>query len=114
MHKYVFDVNDGDSSEWDDEDLECEGPVAIERHARRLLAEAGARQIARGSEALPATVVVTEEDGAIIMSAHGWLNGNVRVLWSQRRPRDRSVRAHVRGILLKLVHGISKAEKAEN
>ncbi|GEO99942.1 hypothetical protein [Methylobacterium haplocladii] len=82
MPKYVYDLNEGDSSEWEDEDLECEGRIQIEHHARRLLNEAGARQAARGSASLPSTVVVYEENGEIIMSAHGWPGGKVRVLWA--------------------------------
>ncbi|MCE4226536.1 hypothetical protein HCU64_22595 [Methylobacterium sp. C25] len=81
MQHYVFDVNEGDSSDWDDEEFDCEGRVSIEHHARKLINEAGARQIARGSAALAATVIVYGENGSIIMSAHGWRNGDVRVRW---------------------------------
>ncbi|WP_373322262.1 DUF6894 family protein [Methylobacterium thuringiense] len=83
MPRYIFDVNEGDSSEWNDEDFECGSRADIEQHARRLIEEAGARQAARGSGSLPSTVVVYEEDGEIVMSAHGWATGSVRVLWAR-------------------------------
>jgi hypothetical protein len=112
MPNYVFDVNEGDSSAWEDEVRDCEGRVAVEHHARKLLAEAGTRQIARGSETLPATVVVCREDGTIVMSAHGWLNGTVRVLWGTTEQRDRVVRKHVEGVLLKLVAQTNETDEA--
>ncbi|TXN24508.1 hypothetical protein [Methylobacterium sp. WL9] len=84
MPTYVYDLNEGDTSDWEDEDLECEGRGEIEEHARRLLDEAGVRQAARGSASLPSTVVVYQENGLVVMSAHGWSGRTARILWSRR------------------------------
>ncbi|TXN21773.1 MULTISPECIES: hypothetical protein [Methylobacterium] len=106
-------MNEGDDAEWEDEDLECKDRSEIERHALMLIEEACTRQAVRGAESLPSTVVVYEENGGIIMSAHGWLKGAVRVRWESdlqpRRQYDPSRRHIAAALQLRCVSQIEPA-----
>ncbi|GEP11095.1 hypothetical protein [Methylobacterium gnaphalii] len=81
MPRFIFDVHDDGPAEWGDESLEGAGRNEIERRARELIAEAQARQVARGSQCVTTTVYVYHEGDAIVLTAYGRVGQDVRIVW---------------------------------
>lgn len=82
MPRYTFDVHDNGPAEWGEETLDGAGRDEIERHARRLIGQAQARQREHDETESLITVFVHHEGDGIVLTAYGRPGEDVRLVWA--------------------------------